>query len=68
MVSRPNLRALRNVIEEARVILSTTTLPGRANHARELLESAVNQADAMLARPTAAMLARKGHAKISVKG
>jgi hypothetical protein len=29
--------------------------------------SAVQQADTMLARPTAAMLASKGHAKIFVK-
>jgi hypothetical protein len=68
MISRVELRVLRERIEEARRILATTLLPaGRAEDARELIESAVKQADAMLARPTAWMLARKGHATISIK-
>jgi hypothetical protein len=69
MVNRVELRALRDRIEEARLILATVQIPdGRARHARELIESAVKQADAMLARPTAWMLASRGHAKISIKG
>lgn len=60
MIDRVELRELRKLIEEARVILSTTQLPTeRSKHARCLVESAVKQADAMLARPTAWMLAEK---------
>lgn len=62
------MRGLREQIEEARIILSTVHLPtDRAKRARELIESAVKQADVMLAKPTAWMLAAKGHAKVSVK-
>jgi hypothetical protein len=68
MISRVELRELRNVIEEARVILRTTPLPpGRALYARELIESAVKQVDAMLATPTVAMLARKHPSAITIK-
>jgi hypothetical protein len=67
MVNRTDLRALREVIEKARVILATTPLSPRAKDAHILIESAVQQADTMLARPTAAMLASKGHAKIVIK-
>jgi hypothetical protein len=63
------LRALRERIEEARRILVTTALPkGRAEDARDLVCAAVEQADAMLSRPTAWELSRKGHATISIKG
>ena len=68
MVNRADLRALRDVIEEARITLATVQLPsGRAEHARELIESAVKQADAMLARPTAWMLAHKDPTKVSIR-
>jgi hypothetical protein len=67
MVNRTELRALRDVIEQARLILSTVPLVPRAQDARILVESAVQQADTMLAKPTAAMLASKGHAKIFLK-
>jgi hypothetical protein len=68
VINRVELRALRGQIEEARIILATTLLPtDRVKHARELVESAVKQADAMLSRPTAWMLAAKGHSKISIK-
>lgn len=67
MVNRTDLRALREVIEEARVILATSFLPPRAKDAHRLIESAVQQADEMLARPTASAIATKGHAKVFVK-
>ncbi|HMD71615.1 MAG TPA: hypothetical protein VKF41_09755 [Bryobacteraceae bacterium] len=68
MIDRVELRELRKLIEEARIIFSTTHLPtDRSRYARDLVESAVKQADSMLARPTAWMLAQKGRAKISIK-
>jgi hypothetical protein len=69
MITHADVRALRGVIEEARIILSTTALPaGRAVHAKELIESAVKQADALLTRPTLAMQAKRGHARVFVRG
>jgi hypothetical protein len=60
MIDRNDVRALRNMIEEARIILNTTTLPkGRTDRARELLDASVKLADGMIATPTAAMLARR---------
>lgn len=59
MIGRPEIRALRDTIEQARIVLSTVPLVGRAVYARELIESAVNQANTLLAKPTVAMLARK---------
>jgi hypothetical protein len=68
MISRTELRAIRDVVEEARVILNTTQLPhGRPQEAKELLESAVRQADAMLARPRFATAVRKGQVRVSVR-
>ena len=49
MVSLSDLRELRDLIEEARIVLNKVPLPSQAVHARKLLESAVKQADAMLA-------------------
>ena len=69
MRKRDDLRALRNMIEEARRILATTTLPeGRATRARELLTTAVALADELIATPPAAMLGRKGGLKTKQRG
>ena len=62
------MRTLRNSIEEARVILSTAPIAGRAIRAKEIIESAVKQADALIERPTWAMQAKRGNARVFVKG
>jgi hypothetical protein len=65
MVSRNDLRALRLMINEARIILNTTKLPeGRAECVRELLESAVAFTDELIARPTFAVRASTKKAKV----
>ena len=69
MMKRDDLRAVRNMIEEARRILATTTLPeGRAPRALELLKSAVALADTLIATPPAAMLGRSGGIKTAQRG
>lgn len=50
------------------MILSTAPLAGRAVLAKELIESAVKQADALIQRPTWAMQAKRGNARVFVKG
>ena len=62
-MAKPNtdLRALRNLISEAELILSTTILPeGRSERARELLQAAVSLTDDLLAVKPAAILGAKG--------
>ena len=68
MISRPEVRSLRDTIEQARIVLTTSLPPAQTRRVRELLESAICQADALIAKPTVAMLAHKGHAKVTVKG
>jgi len=64
VIRRADLKSLRNSIEEARRILATTQLPpGRAIDARELITSAVQQADSLLATPTMAMMSSPKRAK-----
>mgnify|MGYP001089396335 CR=1 FL=1 len=66
---RTDLHALRNLISEADLILSTTTLPeGRAERSRELLKVAVALADHLLATPPAAALGRQGGLKTAQRG
>ena len=61
MIDCSDLRELRNVIDEARIILNTTALPdGRAIHARELVEHAITITDGLIARPTFAMQKPRG--------
>ena len=61
MAKRADLKALRNMIAEADMILTTTTLPqGRAERARELLGAAVKLADHLLTEKPAAVLGAKG--------
>jgi hypothetical protein len=63
MVNRNDLRELREVIEEARVILTTTAIPdGRASRAKELVARAVTMADGLIARPTIADAAKSRRA------
>jgi len=71
MISRNDLRALRNMLDEARLILNTTTLPeGRAGRAKELLESSIALTDQLIASPTvaAAALGKKGGLKTAKRG
>ena len=59
MVNRNDLRELREVIEEARVILNTTAIPdGRAARAKELVSKALTMTDGLIARPTIADAAK----------
>jgi hypothetical protein len=62
MVSPVDLRELRSMIEEARVILNTTALPaGRPAQAKELLETAVARLDEIIeAQPWHRSSAGKG--------
>ena len=69
MPKRTNLKALRNMIREAHLILTTTTLPeGRAERACELLETAVKLANHLLTEKPAAVLGAKGGAKTAERG
>jgi hypothetical protein len=64
---KTDLRALRNLISEAELILSTTVLPeGRSQRARELLKAAVSLTDDLLSVKPAAVLGAKG-GKITAK-
>lgn len=66
---KTDLRALRNLISEAELILSTTTLPeGPAERCRELLKAAVALADHLLSVPPAATLGRQGGLKTAKRG
>jgi hypothetical protein len=69
MAKRADLKALRNMIAEAEIILTTTTLPqGRAERARELLGAAVKLADHLLTERPAAVLGAKGGKKTAERG
>jgi hypothetical protein len=69
MAKRADLKALRNMIAEADLILSTTTLPqGRAERAHELLGTAVKLADHLLTEKPAAVLGAKGGKKTAERG
>ena len=65
--SRNDLRALRNMIDEAHRLLATTTPPeGRSERAYELLTAAVHLADDLLAQSPAAELGKTG-GKVTAK-
>jgi hypothetical protein len=67
--SRNDLRALRNMINEARLILATTTLPeGRSERAYELLEAGVHLADDLLSVSPAVELGKKGGKQTARRG
>lgn len=65
-----DLYALRNLIDEAHLILTTIDLPkGRAARAAQLLDSALALADDLIAVPPAAIeLGRRGGEKTAEKG
>ncbi len=66
---RTDLKALRNLIAEADLLLSTIELPeGRSSRAHELLTSAIALADDLLAVRPAAVLGRKGGLKTAKRG
>jgi hypothetical protein len=67
MAKRNDLKALRNLISEAQLILATTKLPeARSERAYELLTAAVDLADDLLAQSPAATLGKKG-GKVTAK-
>jgi len=67
--SRNDLRALRNMIDEAHRLLATTTLPeGRSERAYELLTAAVHLADDLLSQSPAAELGKKGGKQTAKRG
>jgi hypothetical protein len=69
--NQQELNALRNLISEAHLILSTTDLPeGRSVRCRELLTSAIALADDLLttAKAPAAALGRKGGSVTAKRG
>jgi hypothetical protein len=69
MAKKADLKALRSMISEAEMILTTTTLPqGRAERARELLGTAVKLADHLLTEKPAALLGAKGGKKTAERG
>jgi hypothetical protein len=58
---KTDLKALRNLISEAELTLSTAVLPeGRSQRARELLKAAVSLTDDLLSVKPAAVLGAKG--------
>jgi hypothetical protein len=70
-MKKPNndLKALRDMISEAQLILATTTLPeGRAQRAGELLTAAVALADDLLVVSPAAEMGKKGGSTTAKRG
>jgi hypothetical protein len=65
-----DLSALRNIIDEAHVILTTIDLPqGRAKRAAQLLTSALALTDDLIAVPPAAVaLGQRGGMKTAERG
>jgi hypothetical protein len=63
------LNALRNLVQQAHTILTTTKLPqGRAERACELLGAAMALADDLLATSPAALVGKRGGAKTAERG
>ncbi len=66
--SRTDLRALRNMIDEANLLLTTTELPeGRSRRACELLGTALKLADHLLTESPAVTLGKLGGQKIALR-
>lgn len=64
-----DLHTLRNLIDEAHLLLDTTELPeGRSQRARELLTSALSLADDLIETSPAAALGKKGGLKTAERG
>ena len=69
MAKKQDLRALRNMIEDSQLLLSTTTLPeGRSQRAHELLTAALSLADHLLEESPAATLGKKGGKQTAKRG
>jgi len=69
MPKRTDLKTLRNLIAEADLLLSSTTLPeGRSQRTHELLGTAVKLADRLLTEKPAAVLGAKGGQKTAQRG
>jgi hypothetical protein len=69
MAKRADLKALRNMIDEAHTILQTITLPqGRAERACEMLGTALKLANHLLTEKPAATLGKKGGLKTAQRG
>jgi len=67
--STTDLRALRNLVSEADLILATTDLPqGRATRCRELLGAALKLTDHLLTIKPAATLGKRGGLKTARRG
>jgi hypothetical protein len=67
--NRTDLKALRSMISEAHLILTTrTVLQGRAERACELLDTATKLADHLLSISPAAALGQKGGLKTAKRG
>jgi hypothetical protein len=67
--NRTDLRALRNMIDEAHLLLETTELPeNRSKRALELLSTALKLADHLLSESPAVMLGKLGGRKIAERG
>jgi len=62
MVNRNDLRALRNILDQARLVLHTEPVIEARTRVKELLDSAISLTDDMISAPTvaAAALGRKG--------
>jgi hypothetical protein len=69
---RTELRALRNLISEAELVIATAELPqGRGTRALELLQSALALTDDLIGQAKlapAVMMGRKGGASIAKRG
>ncbi len=67
--NRTDLRALRNMIDEAHLLLETTELPeNRSKRALELLSTALKLADHLLTETPAVTLGKLGGRKIAERG
>jgi hypothetical protein len=67
--NRTDLRSLRNMIDEAHLLLETTELPeNRSKRALELLSTALKLADHLLTESPAVTLGKLGGQKIAERG
>jgi len=67
--NRNDLRALKNLIEEAHRILATTKLPeSRSERAYELLTAAINLTDQLMEQSPAVALGKKGGKATAKRG
>ena len=66
MADFDELRAIRNLVSQAHLILTAPKMPeGGVERAADLLETAISQADTLLASSTATFVGRRGDVKKS---